>query len=61
MAYMRLGDLLTSVGLITEDQLKTALEAQKTSRKRLGEVLIDEGIISEQHLIDFLFSLRLRA
>lgn len=54
MAYMRLGDLLTSVGLITEDQLKTALEAQKTSHKRLGEVLIEEGIISEQHLIETL-------
>ncbi len=54
MAYMRLGDLLTSVGLITEDQLKTALEAQKTSHKRLGAVLIEEGIISEQHLIETL-------
>ncbi len=54
MAYMRLGDLLTSVGLITEDQLKTALEAQKTSHKRLGTVLIEEGIISEQHLIETL-------
>ncbi len=54
MAYMRLGDLLTSVGLITEEQLKTALEAQKTSHKRLGTVLIEEGIISEQHLIETL-------
>lgn len=54
MAYMRLGDLLTSVGLITEDQLQTALEAQKTSHKRLGTVLIEEGIISEQHLIETL-------
>ena len=54
MAYMRLGDLLTSVGLITEDQLKAALEAQKTSHKRLGTVLIEEGIISEQHLIETL-------
>ncbi len=54
MAYMRLGDLLTSVGLITEDQLQTALDAQKTSHKRLGTVLIEEGIISEQHLIETL-------
>ena len=54
MAYMRLGDLLTSVGLITEEQLQAALEAQKTSHKRLGTVLIEEGIISEQHLIETL-------
>ncbi len=54
MAYMRLGDLLTSVGLITPEQLQYALEAQKTSHKRLGTVLIEEGIISEQHLIETL-------
>lgn len=51
---MRLGDLLTSVGLITPEQLDHALEAQKESHKRLGAVLIDEGIISEQHLIETL-------
>ena len=54
MAYMRLGDLLTSVGAITPDQLQHALEVQKTSHKRLGAVLIDEGIITEQQLIDTL-------
>ncbi len=54
MAYMRLGDLLTSVGLITQEQLEQALEAQKGTHKRLGAVLIDEGIISEQHLIETL-------
>lgn len=54
MAYMRLGDLLTSVGLITEEQLQQALEAQKGTHKRLGTVLIEEGIINEQHLIETL-------
>ena len=54
MAYMRLGDLLTSVGLITEEQLNRALELQKTSKKRLGATLIDAGIISEQQLIETL-------
>ena len=54
MAYMRMGDLLTSVGLITEEQLQHALQIQKGSGKRLGTVLIDEGIISEQHLIETL-------
>ena len=54
MAYMRLGDLLTSVGLITAEQLQHALEVQKNTHKRLGAVLIDEKIITEQQLIDTL-------
>lgn len=54
MAYMRLGDLLVSAGMITEQQLQQALAKQKGSGKRLGALLIDEGIISEQLLIDTL-------
>lgn len=46
MAYTRLGDLLISTGVITEEQLHKALEIQKTTvNKRLGQVLIDEKII----------------
>lgn len=52
MAYMRLGDLLKSAGLITEEQLQQALAVQKTTRHRLGTVLIETGIITEQQLID---------
>lgn len=54
MEYLRLGDILTSTGAITEDQLKRALEVQKGTKKRLGEVLIDEGIINESRLIETL-------
>ncbi len=54
MAYKRLGDLLISAGLITEDDLKRALELQKTSKKRLGSVLIDAEIITEAQLIEAL-------
>ena len=54
MAYMRLGDVLTSAGIITEQQLRHALEAQKGTNKRLGAVLIEEGIISERQLIETL-------
>ena len=52
MAYMRLGDLLISAGLITNEQLDRALNVQKTTHKRLGAVLIDEGIITEEELIE---------
>ncbi len=52
MAYMRLGDLLKSAGLIDETQLQKALEIQKQTKQRLGTVLIDSGIITEQDFID---------
>lgn len=54
MAYKRLGDLLISAGLITEEDLQRALELQKTSKKRLGSVLTESGIITEQQLIEAL-------
>lgn len=52
MAYMRMGNLLVSVGVITQQQ--QALEDQKKSKKRLGQQLIDAGIITEQQFIDTL-------
>lgn len=52
--YTRLGDLLTGVGVITEEQLQQALGLQKGTGKRLGQVLIDNKIISEMQLIEAL-------
>ena len=54
MKYKRLGDVLESVGLITEDQLQEALAIQKQSKSRLGKVLIDNGFITETQLIEAL-------
>ena len=54
MAHLRLGDLLVSAGLITEEQLEYALQQQKTTKNRLGEELIAEGVITEQQFIDTL-------
>ena len=54
MAYMRLGDLLLSSGVISQEQLDHALELQKQSRERLGDVLVRNGIITEQQLIEAL-------
>lgn len=48
MAYMRLGDLLVSSGVITNEQLEKALEMQKETKKRLGDVLIRADFITEQ-------------
>lgn len=52
MAYMRLGDLLKAAGMIDDAQLQKALEIQKQTKQRLGTVLIDSGIITEQDFID---------
>ena len=54
MAYMRLGDLLISAGVISPDQLRDALAIQKQTKERLGDVLISSGIITEQQLIEAL-------
>lgn len=42
-----LGDKLVHDGYITEDQLRVALKEQKLTGKKLGEVLITLGFISE--------------
>ena len=54
MKHKRLGDVLTSVGLISDEQLGEALALQKQSKDRLGKVLIDNGFITEAQLIEAL-------
>jgi type IV pilus assembly protein PilB len=46
----KLGELLIESGLLTTEKLKEALEAQKSTGKRLGEALIDMKIISEEEM-----------
>ena len=48
----RLGDILVIAGKITPYQLNQALSDQKVLGKKLGEVLIDSGIVSEDDIID---------
>jgi len=54
MAYKRLGDILVSANAITNEQLENALVEAKNSKKRIGEYLIDQGLITENQLIDVL-------
>ncbi|MCC0662868.1 GspE/PulE family protein [Clostridioides sp. ZZV15-6597] len=51
---VRIGDKLVEKGYITEDQLKWALSEQKNSGKRLGEFLVQEGLIDSNLLISVL-------
>ncbi|GAB1400200.1 ATPase, T2SS/T4P/T4SS family [Aminivibrio sp.] len=50
----KLGDTLVSSGAITPEQLDEALEEQKSSGERLGEVLLKKGFVSESKIIDAL-------
>lgn len=49
----RLGDLLEESGLITEEQLQSAL-AEKPRDQKLGDLLLQRGYITEQQLIEVL-------
>ena len=37
--------------VLTEDELKKALELQKGSGKKIGEVLVDNGFITEDMIV----------
>jgi cellulose synthase/poly-beta-1,6-N-acetylglucosamine synthase-like glycosyltransferase len=45
-----LGEVLLSLGLISQGQLEDALEAQTRTGDRLGEVLLHAGVIDEREL-----------
>ena len=47
---VRLGDLLVETGVLTEEQLKVALQKQRGSGRKLGETLVDEGFVSEEQI-----------
>ncbi len=47
---LRLGDVLIKANRITEDQLKVALDKQRSEGKKLGEILIQENLITEDDL-----------
>ncbi len=52
---LRLGDLLVAQKVITDEQLSSALGAQKKyPGRKLGEVLVDEGICTEEAIRDAL-------
>jgi type IV pilus assembly protein PilB len=46
----KLGHILLELGVITEQQLKQALEIQDRTGERLGKILRDTGVVSDQDL-----------
>jgi len=49
-----IGQMLVAKGLITDQQLEQALEAQKQSTQRIGEILVDLGFVEEEQLYETL-------
>ena len=50
----RLGDILLEAGKIQLAQLNRALETHRKTKRRLGEVLVSEGLITEGEIADVL-------
>ncbi|MGQ0651574.1 MAG: GspE/PulE family protein [Betaproteobacteria bacterium] len=49
---IRLGDALIAQKLISPEQLKAALEAQKRTGRKLGRVLVEEGVLTEDNIAE---------
>lgn len=52
--HLKLGDLLVEAGAIPKNTLEAALEEQKISKMRLGEILIKNGWLTERQLAEAL-------
>ena len=51
---VRIGDLLVEHKIISESQLKAALEDQKKSGRKLGRILIENGYAEENQILEIL-------
>ena len=51
---VRIGDLLVQKGLMSEEQLMQALDAQKKSGKKIGKVVVDLKFVDETQLLQAL-------
>jgi len=54
MARKRLGDLLVSAGLLTDQNLEYALREHRRTGVRLGRILVDHGLVEEAAMYDAL-------
>jgi len=54
MLKKRFGDLLLEQRLLTDEQLQVAFKLQKQSGKRLTELLVEVGFLSEEELLKFM-------
>jgi type IV pilus assembly protein PilB len=52
--WVPLGQMLVQDGILTDEQVATALERQRKTRERLGQVLIEMHLIDEEVLLKYL-------
>ncbi len=52
--WKRLGDLLMDEGLITEEQIKKAIEVQKEKGGRLGSIFVSLGYVTDKQITEVL-------
>lgn len=52
--YRQIGQMLVAKGKITEQQLREALRGRRGSRRRIGEVLTEMGLVSELEVAECL-------
>jgi len=51
---IKLGQMLVQDGHLTDEQISAVLLRQKTSKKKLGELLVKEGLVSESVVLECL-------
>ena len=49
--FEKIGDILLYEKVISQDQLNNALDEQKTTKDKIGHILIKNGSITEDELI----------
>lgn len=56
MAVQRklMGEMLQELGIITAEQLAAALDEQRESGEKLGRILVNRGVLTEQQLLETL-------
>ncbi|MFN3550213.1 MAG: GspE/PulE family protein [Endomicrobiia bacterium] len=52
--HKKLGEMLVSLGFLTKEQIESALEEQKKTGRKLGEILLNSKLVSEEILFAIL-------
>lgn len=50
----KMGDLLVAAGTVTQSQLDRAIEIQQSTNQKIGEVLVEQGLVSEKGILEVL-------
>lgn len=51
---IRIGEILVLLKLVSQEQVKLALEQQKHSGRKLGRIFMENGIVTEEHIAEAL-------